>query len=279
MLKLKCKNQYQWLMVMLCALIWVAQATVHADEIGKQPVFSLAGNIVTVADIEKRLQLPKDHRFTAMPKEHQLRLAQSLAMHFHMLALAQKELADDKDAQKKLVDNLKNVPDEYKPIAKENILVGLYRDKITKQRYTPEVEAKAFANILAKQSAVQHQLSVVKFADEDAAKQWRASVSTVEEAKKQSKADIVEMGYVDAQTLPDALSVAVKELKKGDISSPVKTDFGWHILLVEETKALERSLPDGRKDEIRELIQGQLWMDYVQQEMQKADFQLLLTDK
>ena len=44
-------------------------------------------------------------------------------------------------------------------------------------------------------------------------------------------------------------------LKAGDVSAPVKTDFGWHVIKLEETRKKDAPALDEVKDELASEIQ------------------------
>jgi peptidyl-prolyl cis-trans isomerase C len=45
-----------------------------------------------------------------------------------------------------------------------------------------------------------------------------------------------DLGYFSAPEMVPAFSAAAFKLKKGEISAPVKTDFGWHVIKLEDRK-------------------------------------------
>ncbi len=60
-----------------------------------------------------------------------------------------------------------------------------------------------------------------------------------------------DLGWLDSEALAGPVGDAVKQLKKGEYSQqPVKSDFGWHVFLLEDT----RQLPPPKLTEVRDSI-------------------------
>lgn len=49
-----------------------------------------------------------------------------------------------------------------------------------------------------------------------------------------------DLGWISRGTMPDTLESALFALAPGQISDPVKTEFGWHVIKLRETKAGQR---------------------------------------
>src|SRR5262249_5046270 len=106
--------------------------------------------------------------------------------------------------------------------------------------------------------------------EEDAkaiAAELKKGADFAELAKQKSKdpgaAEGGDLGYFTKdQMVPEFSEVAFK-LEKGQISDPVHTQFGWHIIKVEDKR--KRQLPDLEKvrDQIETFIQRKAQVDYV----------------
>ena len=48
-----------------------------------------------------------------------------------------------------------------------------------------------------------------------------------------------DLGWVEPGTLPPALDVALESMQPGDVSEPVRSDFGWHVLLLRDVEQPE----------------------------------------
>ncbi len=63
-----------------------------------------------------------------------------------------------------------------------------------------------------------------------------------------------DLGYFSAPEMVPAFSKAAFELKKGEISKPIKTDFGWHIIKLEDRKQGTAQPYDQVKNAIRNVL-------------------------
>jgi peptidyl-prolyl cis-trans isomerase SurA len=69
-------------------------------------------------------------------------------------------------------------------------------------------------------------------------------------------------------------------LKVGEVGDPIRTKFGWHVIKVEERRAVGLKTFDEMKDELRDkMLMGQLEKyteDYVQELRQGAAVEIKL---
>jgi peptidyl-prolyl cis-trans isomerase SurA len=91
----------------------------------------------------------------------------------------------------------------------------------------------------------------------------KPGVSFAELAKKKSEgpsaADGGDLGFFKRGVMVAEFEKAAFTLPAGGISEPIRTKFGWHVLKVEEHKALSAPPLDEVKDQLRErMLRGQL---------------------
>jgi len=73
-----------------------------------------------------------------------------------------------------------------------------------------------------------------------------------------------DLGWFRAEQMMQPFGEAVKEMKKGAYSkTPVKTNFGWHIILLEDERRVAPPPYDSIKEQIRVGLQNQLMENYI----------------
>ena len=93
-------------------------------------------------------------------------------------------------------------------------------------------------------------------------------------AKQHSQAPTAEAGgdvgfFALQGKLPGEVAKAAFELKKGEVSDPVRSPFGWHLLQVTDRRVGQLSLEDARPQVMRQLS-GELWQATVERQKQTA---------
>ena len=95
----------------------------------------------------------------------------------------------------------------------------------------------------------------------------KKGIDFAELAKQKSKdpgaADGGDLGYFTKEQMVPEFAEAAFKLDKGQISDPVKTQFGWHIIKVEDKR--KRQLPefDKVKDQLETFVQRKAQVEYV----------------
>ncbi len=95
------------------------------------------------------------------------------------------------------------------------------------------------------------------------------------DANAQSGGDL---GYFSPEMMVQSFSDAVAKLSVGNISEPVKTDFGWHIIQLTD----KRSIPKPTLEQLTPQIKAQLSRQFMQQHIaelkKKSDIKVFLPD-
>jgi peptidyl-prolyl cis-trans isomerase C len=80
-----------------------------------------------------------------------------------------------------------------------------------------------------------------------------------------------DLGYFTADRMVPEFSQAAFKLKKGEISDPVKTAFGWHVIKVEDRRKVEVPSYDNMKESLKAELTNKAMQDYVDSLLSKAD--------
>jgi peptidyl-prolyl cis-trans isomerase C len=171
----------------------------------------------------------------------------------HLLAqLANKQgIAEGDDYKRRLAAyQAKALRDSYlativSPAIKEEEIKAVYDDEAKKVTDAERIRARHI--LVASEKEANDILAKLKEGAkfEDLAKQYSLDGS------KDFGGDL---GYFTAPEMVAEFSKAAFALKKGDISKPVKTDFGWHIIKLEDRKAGAAQPYDQVKDAIRNVL-------------------------
>lgn len=123
--------------------------------------------------------------------------------------------------------------------------------------------------------------------DEAKAKEIAKSIASGEKfediAKKESldKASGARGGdlgwFTDERMVPDFSKAAFK-LKKGEISKPIKTTFGWHIIQVEDRRPVKVPAYEDVKESIAQDLKGKALKTYISELLKGANVQYFAAD-
>ena len=86
------------------------------------------------------------------------------------------------------------------------------------------------------------------------------------------------LGYAFPEAYVGPFSQAIRTVKKGEISAPFKTEFGWHILEVTNTRQGDRTEEAYRQKAYEQIVNQQLQdsaRDWVQALRKRADIKYL----
>ncbi|MEX0591104.1 MAG: peptidylprolyl isomerase [Xanthobacteraceae bacterium] len=134
---------------------------------------------------------------------------------------------------------------ESKEAANETAMKNLYDESVKKTK--PEEEVRARHILVESEEIAKEVLGKLK-AGGDFAELAKA------ESKDSGASDGGDLGYFTMeQMVPDFAEAAFK-LQKGALSDPVKTQFGWHVIKVEDKRAKPIPAFDDVKDQIQSYL-------------------------
>ena len=188
-----------------------------------------------------------------LPKKLRYPFVVEFLVERHLLAqLANKEgIADTDDYKRRLAAyQAKALRDSYlaqviSPKVKEEEIKAVYEAESKKVAETERVRARHI--LVASEKEAQSISDRLKKGEkfEDLAKQYSLDGS------KDYGGDL---GYFTAPEMVPAFSKAAFELKNGEVSKPIKTDFGWHIIKLEDRKKGQAQPYDQVKGAIRNVL-------------------------
>jgi peptidyl-prolyl cis-trans isomerase C len=83
-----------------------------------------------------------------------------------------------------------------------------------------------------------------------------------------------DLGWVNKTSLVKPFSDAMIALEKGKYTvAPVKTDFGWHVILLEDVRDIQPPAFDQVKPQLTQRLQGQMLEKYIEESRAKAKVQ------
>lgn len=153
-------------------------------------------------------------------------------------------------------------------LAQEKAIEKTITDKELKDNYKPEIKA---SHILVKDEAtakkVKEELGQGK-SFEELAKQYSEDTGSKEKGG--------DLGFFGAGKMVKEFEDSAYKLKKDEVSEPVKSQFGYHIIKVTDIKEPEKSFEQSKADIKKELVakksqDGEFMNDLMMKEIKKAD--------
>ena len=214
--------------------------------------------IVTYASIaDQYKQMPDDQLFKGILDQ----LVQQVAL--------EQELGDKLSAKDLLVLQA----------TKRNYLANVALDPIAKAAVTDEALKAAYdAAVAAMPPVTEYHASHILVDSEDSAKKLLADIQggkpfadvAMENSTDGSAKAGGDLGWFSLGTMVQPFEDAVVAATVGTVAGPVQTDFGWHLILVTETRV--KAPPT--LDEMRDQLSGQIQADAIKAYLKVADRQI-----
>ena len=261
--------------VLSCSLILSGQSYAAPND----PVAIVNGKAITEQDFENYKIIREEQiRDAAMPSKLEV-----------IEELIKRELVVQ-DAEKKGFDKTSNFIARYESI-RANLLANvatqdyLKQNKVTeaglKQRYEDEMakltlpsEYKTRHILLEDEAAAK---AIITQLDEGKDFSELAKANSADAGSAKSGGDI---GWVRRGSVVEKFADALDTMEKGAYSkAPVNTQFGWHIIIVDDKRMLQAPPFDALKDRIAELVKEEQIMAYLTGLREAAKVEIKVSDE
>jgi peptidyl-prolyl cis-trans isomerase C len=236
-------------------------ATVTDTEV----VATYSGKKLTSADVVQEIErLPGPSRAYLSAPDRKRQFVENMILNDLLFAEAQKAGYDkDPDIEKQITDTRKRL-----------VVQRLMREYQTPPTITDDDAKKYYDDNPSLFSTTQIKASHILVKDEETAKRLHAQlvadpskfadVAKQESTDKTSGAKGGDLGkFGQGRMVPEFERVAFS-LKPGQLSEPVKTQYGWHLILVSEREEGERKPFDQVKEQIKTTLRNKQLQDAVQ---------------
>lgn len=83
-----------------------------------------------------------------------------------------------------------------------------------------------------------------------------------------------DLGYFTKEKMVKEFADAAFAMKKGQVSAPVKSQFGWHIIKVEDNRPVTVPTYNAVKEQLRQQVQEKKLADYIKSLVKDADVEV-----
>ena len=165
-------------------------------------------------------------------------------------------------------------------LVRQTVLINLLFQNFIKTHPVTDAEAKAeYDKIKAEQSGLEYDARHILVDSEEQAKQLISQIKNgakfEDVAKKNSKdtgsaENGGDLGWAKPQSYVPEFATALQGLKKGQMTdTPVKTQFGYHIIRLDDTRAATFPAFDEVKDKVKQQMEQVKLQEY-QEKLRKA---------
>jgi peptidyl-prolyl cis-trans isomerase C len=160
--------------------------------------------------------------------------------------------------------------DKAKTLVSDEELRKAYNEKVAANKGQEEVKARHIL-VASEDEAKKIAADLKKGGDFD-------KIAKEKSTDKGSGAKGGELGWFTKDKMVPEFADAAFKLKKGDISGPVKTAFGWHIIKVEDRRPLQMASFEQMKDSLRAEQTNKAVQNYVEGLLKSADIKYYSPD-
>ncbi len=157
-----------------------------------------------------------------------------------------------------------------KSLISEDELKAAYAEKVAAAKGTEEVKARHIL-VPTEEEAKKIYDQIKKGGDFD-------KLAKEKSADKGSGANGGELGWFTKDKMVPEFAEAAYKLKKGDVSEPVKSEFGWHVIKVEDRRPVQIASYDDMKEALKGELANKAVQKYVEGLLKKSDIKYYSVD-
>ena len=240
---------------------------------------------VTEADIMKHFKKVfdeqpnlKDKKFADLDKNVQEQLVRSYILNQLLEKEAKDKNIENSDSFKEKIAAVKE------QLVRQELIAAYAKDAATDAKI--DAEYTQWVNAVKGKYEMQasHILVATQSEANDIKLKLQAGADFAELAKQYSKDDGSKSNggslgrFVQGKFVPE-FEAKLSTMKKGDISDPVQTQFGWHVIRLEDKRSVVIPSKEDAKAEIINKINNDTVTTMVNDLTTKADIKLMLDDK
>lgn len=248
----------------LAALLTIPAAAVWAQTAGKDGVVAtIGGKPVT----EKDLELAYEDLASSLPPQVSDAQKRDYAISY---------LADLKAGAQAAIDAKLDQSEDFVrrlAYAKDKLLLETYLAAETKKQVTDEKMRKLYEDsIKAMKPEMEIKARHILVPTEEEAKTVAAKLKAGEDFAKLAQElskdpgsgkEGGDLGWFTTDRMVPEFSEAAQKLKPGQVSDPVKTQFGWHIIKVEDVREKKPPSYDEVKDQVQQFLERQVQTEVI----------------
>jgi len=240
------------------------------------------GKKVTVKDIMKELKEIFDNQPSMKGKNFQdldKQMQENVVKGYVHSKLVEKEIASSHiEDSKEFKEKLSQAKTQ---IAQQLFVENKIKSKITDSTILAEYE-KMKKELVGKEEVKASHILVEK---EETAKEVKAKLdkgSKFSDLAKEyssdegSKSNGGELGYFSKGQLVPEFENSAFSMKKGQISDPIKSQFGWHIIKVEDKRPIKVPTLEEAKPSIQAKLSREVFEEYLKELDKKSNLKLML---
>ncbi|MBK7685061.1 MAG: peptidylprolyl isomerase [Rhodocyclaceae bacterium] len=182
------------------------------------------------------------------------------------------------ESQKKGFDKKPEIQGQI-DLARQGVLIGAYlNDYVRTHPITDDLVKKEYENVRAQLGDKEYKVRHILVEKEDEAK------AVIERLKKEKFEEVAkvskdpgskdkggDLGWANKAAYVKPFSDAMQKLEKGKLTDPaVKSDFGWHVIQLEDVRELKLPGFDEAKPQITQRLQQQMVQKHIDQLRAKA---------